>query len=111
MSSYEAPPRHRFAALVRTLGGVCDETIVRMNPAIRRYVCDWRSVPFHTDAPHVDLVAWRCEVQGEQDGANLLVDPRQVLRGLALAIQSELRRTSLKIAAEPTAPHREEVGI
>jgi hypothetical protein len=100
---HDAGPTATFAAKLLLLGDLCDEFIVRVAPAARKYVCDWPEVPFHTDDPTVDLIAWYCEAQDDWDGASVLVDSQPVLARLHEQARTDLRQTLLPFRA--LAPH------
>lgn len=84
-----------FAALAAELGEVVDDTWVRRVPGRRTYLSSPDAIPFHTDHPRADLIAWRCEVQDALDGANLLVDGAAVIRRLDTETCAELETVRL----------------
>jgi hypothetical protein len=71
-----------FVALGRYLGEIVDDTPVRIVPGKRTYLARPDPIPFHTDHPKADLIAWRCESQDARDGASLLVDSHRVIEAL-----------------------------
>lgn len=90
-----APREEAFLGLAHALGEVIDDTPVRVVPGKRTYLASPNAIPLHTDHPRAALLAWRCEAQDENDGASLLVDGREVVRGLDLHTRQTLTRTEL----------------
>jgi len=89
----------RFEALSQELGEIVWKTDVRLKPTVKTHLCQPEAVPFHTDHPDVDFVAWWCERQEVEDGASLLVDSRDVLSSLSKSERAELRATALPCPA------------
>lgn len=79
-----------FERALAELGEVVLRTPVELRPNVGTYLCRSAAVPLHTDHPDVDVVAWWCERQDEQDGASILVDALAVIAGL-----DERTRTAL----------------
>jgi hypothetical protein len=77
------------------LGVVVHRTAVELRPNVGTYLCKPGAVPFHTDHPDVEWIAWWCEAQDPTDGASLLVDARQLVRNLPLSEREKLRATLL----------------
>ncbi len=84
-----------FAALAAELGEVVDDTWVRRVPGRRTYLTSPDAIPFHTDHPHADLIAWRCESQDGSDGASLLIDGARVVEALDVDARHELEQLRL----------------
>jgi hypothetical protein len=80
---------------LNVFGRVRDEALVRLDPEVRSYVCAPDPVPPHTDHPSVDIIAWSCDEQDSDDGANLLLDSRAILKGLSSVARRDLTRTLL----------------
>ncbi len=78
-----------------TFGRVVHRTSVELRLDVRTYLCSTDAVPFHTDHPNVDIVAWRCERQDDVDGASLLVDAHAVLAKLDSTTRAALRDVDL----------------
>ena len=92
-----------FDRLTTGLGKIRGTTAVRIDPAVPTYLCGDGAVPFHTDDPRVDVIAWYCEEQDERDGACLLVDSRDVVGRMTSREVDELRGLELRYrgATEP----------
>lgn len=73
----------KFVELGRYLGEVVDDTPVRIVPGKRTYLARPEPIPFHTDHPISDLIAWRCESQDARDGASLLIDSHRAIGELS----------------------------
>lgn len=84
-----------FAAISAELGEVIDDTWVRRVPGRRTYLTSPDAIPFHTDHPRADLIAWRCESQDGSDGASLLIDGARVLEALDIDACHELEQVVL----------------
>ena len=84
-----------FVELGCALGEIVDDVIVKIVPGERAYLARRDPMPFHTDHPIADIVAWRCESQDERDGASLLVDGYAALEALGARLRSRLERIRL----------------
>ena len=84
-----------FVEIGCALGAIVDDVIVKLVPGERAYLARQDPMPFHTDHPIADIVAWRCEAQDERDGASLLVDGHAVLHGLGARLRTWLERIRL----------------
>jgi hypothetical protein len=89
---YDEPGLAAFAA---ELGEVVDDTWVRRVPGRHTYLASPDAIPFHTDHPRADLIAWRCESQDESDGASLLIDGARLLAELDAETRDELEQVVL----------------
>ncbi len=86
-----------YRELVTRLGRPWCETAVELRPDVRSYLCKAEAVPFHTDHPDADLVAWRCEVQDDSDGTQLLVDGLTALRACGAFVRDTLLRVHAEV--------------
>jgi hypothetical protein len=84
-----------YRALAGALGPVLREDRIAIEDGARQYVNRPDVVPFHTDHPAVEVIAWRCDAQDEHDGASLLLDARAVLVTLSPADRHALREVVL----------------
>lgn len=84
-----------FVALAHAFGEVVHATPVRVLSGKRTYLASPNPIPFHTDHPKADLIAWRCEAQDARDGASLLVDGYEVLDDLDMGQRAGLERLVL----------------
>lgn len=84
-----------FLALAASLGDVLDDTPVRVIPGRRTYLSSPGAIPFHTDYPTADRIAWFCAHQDERDGASLLLDGWSLLDDLSSEVRRELRTLEL----------------
>lgn len=71
-------------ALASSLGEVVHRSDIVLDPRKRTHLASPDAVPLHTDHPDVSFIAWRCEVQDEEDGASLLVDGHSLLARLSV---------------------------
>lgn len=90
-----SPSDADFVALAGALGTIVDDTPVRVVPGKRTYLARPDPIPFHTDHPIADLVAWRCEAQDARCGASLIVDGRTVVGELDGNVCADLERLLL----------------
>lgn len=84
-----------FLTLAASLGDVVDDTPVRVIPGRRTYLSSPGAIPFHTDYPTADRIAWFCAHQDERDGASLLLDGWSLLDGLSRKTRRELSTLEL----------------
>lgn len=81
--------------LGRELGEIVNDTLVRVVVGKRTYLAQPDPIPFHTDHPKADIIAWRCESQDGIDGASRLIDGYHVLQQLAAAERAILKTLEL----------------
>lgn len=86
-----------YLALCDALGTVTHTTEVRIRPGIRQYTALPDAVPFHTDHPNADVVAWFCLEQDAVGGATLLLDIADVLEHLSAAVSYSLTTVQLPV--------------
>jgi hypothetical protein len=86
-----------FHTLCSSLGRVSQTTEVRLKAGGTQYPHCADEVPFHTDHPHVPIVAWYCEQQDDHAGANLLVDSKEVVCGMLDAETAALTTIRLRV--------------
>lgn len=68
------------SSLVANIGRPVEETVVQLRAGVPTYLCQPEAVPHHTDHPAASLIAWRCEEQDSDGGAQTLCDGWQALR-------------------------------
>lgn len=71
-----------YRQVAEALGTIVGEESIALRPGAHAYVAKPGAVPLHTDHPEVDIVAWWCEQQDDEDGASLLLDTRPILAAL-----------------------------
>lgn len=81
---------------LQRFGDIIEETEVRQHEGVQTYLAGREAVPLHTDHPEADFVAWRCETQDRQDGANLLADGYAVVRAMG-AVAKDLCKIELYV--------------
>lgn len=85
--------------LLRPLGDIVDETLVRQRGGATTWLAGRDGVPLHTDHPEADLVAWCCESQDARDGASVLADGHAILRAMG-ARANALRGVELHVPVQ-----------
>lgn len=93
-----------YRTLVGLLGKPWCETAVELRPDVRSYLCKPEPVPFHTDHPDADWMAWRCEVQDDADGTQQLVDGLEALRACGSRVRDALMRVHAEVRIRKDAP-------
>lgn len=88
--------RSELDATLLTLGPVIQRERVVLREGGHAYLSKPGRVPLHTDHPQAQLIAWFCEEQDPDDGANHLLDSRPVVRGLSESNRRTLRMTQLE---------------
>jgi hypothetical protein len=73
------------------LGKILSIDDVSLIAGSRRHVSNPGPIPFHSDGPAADVVAWFCIRQDEEAGESVLADAVPVLRGLTPADRAHLR--------------------
>ena len=96
--------------LLRSLGGIVDETPVRQRSGATTWLAGRDAVPLHTDHPEADFVAWRCEAQDARDGASVLADGHAILRAMAARAEA-LREVELHVPAQLPRQTRERCAV
>jgi len=86
-----------FKATCAALGKVDPLIDVRIVPGETQYPFRPAAVPFHTDHPRHDIVAWYCIKNDATDGANLLVDTRMILERLSPDVHERLQRAQVRV--------------
>jgi len=86
-----------FYAICNLLGKISQTIEVRLNPEKDQYPYCADAVPFHTDHPHVPIVAWYCNQQDADNGANLLVDSREIVCKMSTVEQEALQKIQLRV--------------
>lgn len=103
--------REDFLALAAQFGEVVAEEKIALRPGAHAYVAKPGRVPFHTDQPQVEVVAWHCVRQDSHDGASLLVDGLAAVERLSEASRAVLRRTRLACPPVAGGPPRASVPV
>jgi hypothetical protein len=93
-----------YRTLVGQLGTPWCETAVELRPNVRSYLCKPEPVPFHTDHPDADWMSWRCEVQDEADGTQLLVDGLDALRACGPRVRDVLTQVHVEVRVRQDTP-------
>ncbi len=86
-----------FHRVCESLGKVSQTIEVRLTPGQTQYPYRPDAVPFHTDHPRVPIVAWHCERQDSDDGANLLVDTREIVKRLSPTVRMTLTTIHMRM--------------
>ncbi|HYD14883.1 MAG TPA: TauD/TfdA family dioxygenase [Hyphomicrobium sp.] len=84
-----------FVRACGKLGEILSIDDVSLIAGSRRHVSNPGSIPFHSDGPAADVVAWFCIRQDEEAGESLLADAVPILRGLAPAHRAHLRSVNI----------------
>jgi len=79
-----------FLRACREVGQILSIDDVALVDGSRRHVSSPYSIPFHTDGPAADVVAWFCIRQDEDDGESLLMDAIPALRSLGPEVRGQL---------------------
>lgn len=93
-----------YRALVAALGRAWCETAVELRPDVRSYLCRPEPVPFHTDHPEADLIAWRCEQQDSADGSQQLVDGWAALEACGRGVRDVLTHVHAEVRVRQDSP-------
>jgi alpha-ketoglutarate-dependent taurine dioxygenase len=72
----------RFLNACEALGQILSLEDVSLVAGSRRHVSSPYSIPFHSDGPAADVVAWFCIRQDDDEGESLLMDSIPALRSL-----------------------------
>ncbi len=86
-----------YRQLLRFLGEPWCETAVEVRADVKSYLCQAGAIPFHTDHPRADLMAWRCERQDPSDGTQQLIDGLYALAACQPWVEQALRRITLEV--------------
>lgn len=93
-----------YRALAGSLGRAWCETAVELRPDVRSYLCRPEPVPFHTDHPEADMIAWRCEQPDNADGAQQLVDGWAALESCGRGIRDALTHVHAEVRVRRDSP-------
>ncbi len=88
--------RSELDATLHTMGTVIQRERVVLREGGHAYLSKPGRVSLHTDHPQAQLIAWFCEEQDHDDGANHLLDSRPVVLGLSESSRRTLRMTQLE---------------
>ena len=84
-----------FMSACRGLGQILSIVDVSLVTGSRRHVSSPYSIPFHSDGPAADVVAWFCIRQDEDDGESILMDSIPALRFLDPEIRHQLASVNI----------------
>ncbi len=104
MQHFSAMSDAEFRSLISQLGRPWCETVVELRPNVRSYLCRAEPVPFHTDHPDADLIAWRCERQDVTDGEQLFVDGLAALLACGPDVRETLTRVHVEVRVRAESP-------
>ncbi|WP_457301429.1 TauD/TfdA family dioxygenase [Phyllobacterium sp. P5_D12] len=93
LASFDSP--EDFLRTCRELGQILSIVDVALVDGSRRHVSSPYSIPFHTDGPAADVVAWFCIRQDEDDGESVLMDAIPAIQSLDPAIRRHLGSVSI----------------
>lgn len=93
-----------YRDLVSRLGSPWCETAVELRQDIKTYLCRPEPVPFHTDHPDADYMAWRCEVQDASDGSQELIDGSAALAACDRLVREQLRHVHAEVRVRKDGP-------
>lgn len=93
-----------YRMVVQWLGKPWCETAVTLRADVRSYLCKPEPVPFHTDHPEADWMAWRCEVQDDVDGTQQLLDGLEALRACGPRVREALTRIHVEVRVRQDMP-------
>lgn len=85
-----------YRELGMSIGEVVGEERIAIRPGAHAYVAKPGPVPLHTDQPEVDVIAWHCERQDENEGSSLLFDMRPFIEQLPEALRRKLHEVHLQ---------------
>jgi hypothetical protein len=88
--------RSELDATLHTMGTVIQRERVVLREGGHAYLSKPGRVSLHTDHPQAQLIAWFCEEQDHDDGANHLLDSRPVVLGLSESSRRTLRMMQLE---------------
>lgn len=93
-----------YRAMVERIGRAWCETAVELRPDVRSYLCRPEPVPFHTDHPEADFIAWRCEQQDNADGSQQLVDGWAALEACGRGVRDALTHVHAEVKVRGDSP-------
>ncbi len=93
-----------YRDLVARLGKPWCETAVELRPDVRSYLCKPVAVPMHTDHPDAHLMSWRCEVQDDADGTQVLLDGLAALDACGSRVRDTLRHVHAEVRIRGDSP-------
>jgi hypothetical protein len=74
--------------LLELMGRVVQTTAVRLLPQASTYLSSPQALAAHTDHPWVDLILWKCVVQDQHDGTQVLLDGHAICAELGSEIDA-----------------------
>lgn len=93
-----------YRRLVSELGEPWCETAVELRPDVRSHLCKPEPIPFHTDHPRADLMAWRCEAQDAADGTQHLLDGLAALAACGRGVRDALASVHAEVRVRGDSP-------
>lgn len=72
-----------YYAVCEEIGEIRHKLDVRLKKDSKIYANIEGKVPFHTDNPHIPIVAWHCVRPDQNDGSNLLINGRLITEKLS----------------------------
>lgn len=93
-----------YRGLVSRLGSPWCETAVELRSDVKTYLCRPEPVPFHTDHPDADYMAWRCEEQDASDGSQELIDGFAALDACGHSVREQLRHVHAEVRVRKDGP-------
>jgi hypothetical protein len=84
-----------FLSACKGLGQILSIEDVSLVVGSHRHVSSPYSIPFHSDGPAADVVAWFCIRQDEDDGESILMDSIPALRFLDPEIRHQLASVNI----------------
>lgn len=97
----EASADSEFTDLINSLGEAWCETVVQLRPGVQSYLCNPDPVPFHTDHPKADWIAWRCEHEAAGEGSLWLLDGWGILERCSRSTQAKLEQIHFEARSRP----------
>lgn len=85
-----------YVQLAEKIGTIVGREAIRLREGAHAYVARPGPVPLHTDQPEVDVIAWRCEAQDPEDGANWLLDTQPIVQEFDPQIRLGLEKVMLE---------------
>ena len=91
----EHSDEEKFISVANNLGRIINDTQVKLFPGGTTFLASPKPIPFHTDHPTANYIAWTCLVQDEQDGAIILIDGFRLVESLLDSVKLDLTKVRL----------------
>jgi hypothetical protein len=85
----------QFHTICACLGQIKQSLNVKLTDGKSQFPYIRDEIPFHTDNPTINIVAWFCVNQDETDGSSYLLDARKLLLNLSDTERDELSKLNL----------------